>query len=66
METLDLTALYRDWLQELREASIPYLLVDSNGDTYPIIEDEDALDDIVNGRTASSSPGEPSQGSAPT
>ena len=66
METIDLAALYRDWLQELRDASIPYLLVDSNGDTYPIIEEEDALDDIVNGRTASPTPGEPSQASAAT
>ena len=66
METVDLAALYRDWLQELRDASIPYLLVDSNGDTYPIIEDEDALDDIVNSRTASTTPGEPPQAYAAT
>jgi hypothetical protein len=50
VEMVDLTALYREWLQELRNRSIPYVLVDSNTNTYPIIEDEDALEDIVNGR----------------
>ena len=54
MEAVDLAALYGEWLQELRNNSIPYVLVDSNEDTYRIIEDEDALEDIVNGNIASS------------
>jgi hypothetical protein len=64
LETVDLAALYRDWLQELRDHSIPYVLVDSTGDTYPIIEDEDALEDIVNGTPDSNSNLESSQASA--
>jgi hypothetical protein len=64
LESIDLAALYKDWLQELRDNSIPYVLVDSTGDTFPIIEDEDALEDIVNGTPASNSNLEPSQASA--
>ena len=60
MEAVDLAALYGEWLQELRNNSIPYVLVDSNEDTYRIIEDEDALEDIVNGSIASSTNGDPS------
>jgi SAM-dependent methyltransferase len=63
VETVDLAALYRDWLQELRNNSISYLLVDSNTDAYPIIE-EDALDDVVNGTIASRTNGELSPASA--
>ena len=61
MEAVDLAALYGEWLQELRNNSIPYVLVDSNEDTYRIIEDEDALEDIVNGNIASSTNGDPSR-----
>jgi hypothetical protein len=55
LESVDLAALYRDWLQELRDNSIPYVLVDSNKDSFPIIEDENVLEDIVNSRTTSNS-----------
>jgi SAM-dependent methyltransferase len=63
VETVDLAALYRDWLQELRTNSISYLLVDSTTNTYPVIE-EDALEDIVHSTIASSANGEASQASA--
>jgi SAM-dependent methyltransferase len=58
LERVDLAALYRDWLQELRNNSISYLLVDSNTDAYPVIE-EDTLDDVVN-----STKGEPAEAAA--
>ena len=52
LEEVDLLALYRDWCQELRDSHIPYLLVDSGDDNYPIIESEEALEAVVNGGEA--------------
>lgn len=48
VERMDLVALYQAWCRELQARGVPYVLVDSTDDTYPIIEHEDRLPDLVN------------------
>lgn len=43
VRSVDLLALYRDWLAFLRRAGIRYRLVDARDSSYRPIEDEDAL-----------------------
>lgn len=45
---IDLAALCRAWCDELRSCGIPYTLVDSSDNAYPIIESDDRLPAIVN------------------
>lgn len=47
LRQVNLVVLYRAWCRELRTQGIPYTLVDSSDDAYPIIEDEDRLPAIL-------------------
>ncbi len=43
LRPVDLAALYQAWCRELERQDIPYLLIDSTGDAYPILNDSEAF-----------------------
>jgi 2-polyprenyl-3-methyl-5-hydroxy-6-metoxy-1,4-benzoquinol methylase len=45
---MDLGAVYEAWCRELNEHRIPYILVDSTDNTYPILESCDSVQILVN------------------
>jgi SAM-dependent methyltransferase len=59
LEKVDLADVYGAWCAELRNRGVPYVLVDSSDDSYPIIEDEKRLPEILDGRSSACSPAQP-------
>jgi SAM-dependent methyltransferase len=64
LEGVDLLALYKAWCRELRDNDIPYVLLDSNDEGYPVIQDEERLEDIVNYANSPSASANPSSAAA--
>lgn len=49
LRTVDLPSLYAAWCQELRGCGVRYVIVNGEHDSYPVVEDEDELREILGG-----------------
>jgi len=47
LEPVDLPALYRAWIQELRQNGISYILVDASDEAYRVISEDECPRDIM-------------------
>lgn len=50
VQSVDLADWYAAWCKELLVSGIPYVLVNGNGGSYPVIESEELIRDVVEGR----------------